>query len=630
MKGIFHKRVPSFSFTTFNWSKDDKDNDRQDSRSQPSTPLRADFDFGLRSTSRRPSVDLDPTQVQPCSPTRPISAVIPSNQPPQVDPEANQPKSSAIQGRRGRSGSLVDAMLKDRSRTKLLDFPSDLRGRRGSANDISLASNIGSASTGNPRNMRRISHQRMRLSSLFGGHRSPPASRSSSPCRSSASARSASIERLCEYESDGKSVADVTPRTAFDQTSDSEEDSNSSVGSSNISEDEDDEVFDYIHDETILANTTANASAITPIDYLQSSDQPVPFIDQAPNLTSPPPTPIPFSSTDIPKGTRNRLVSRKSSMASKSSSLRRKKSTHAPGGHVKLPLVVSRPIYEKNRCTITIEHGDRTRALEKSGRTRFYIVASDLSEDSRYAIEWTIGTVLRQGDECLIITAIETETKFDPDGAASATEKIAKIRNQKDRQEKAAFLVREATSLLERTALNVKVTCQAVHAKHPKHMLVDCIDYLKPSLVIVGRHGKTSAKGTLMGSVCQYLVQKSSIPVMVARRKLRVQPKVYKKKSQLDRTSRMRLDQAAIDKNLQILNVVNQPNQEQTAQAFSIEEAMPSSATQDMIIVPHQEKTQIADNLVGLVKDTTTPLYQTSSSLNLDDQSINQEDIPSA
>lgn len=51
-----------------------------------------------------------------------------------------------------------------------------------------------------------------------------------------------------------------------------------------------------------------------------------------------------------------------------------------------------------------------------------------------------------------------------------------------------------------------------------------------------------------MGSVSHYLVQKSSVPVMVARRRLRAPPRVYKKRQDLDRSARVPLDQAAIEK----------------------------------------------------------------------------------
>jgi hypothetical protein len=46
------------------------------------------------------------------------------------------------------------------------------------------------------------------------------------------------------------------------------------------------------------------------------------------------------------------------------------------------------------------------------GRTKKkYIVASDLSEESRYAVEWGIGTVLRDGDEMLIVTIVENDSR---------------------------------------------------------------------------------------------------------------------------------------------------------------------------------------------------------------------------
>ena len=61
-----------------------------------------------------------------------------------------------------------------------------------------------------------------------------------------------------------------------------------------------------------------------------------------------------------------------------------------------LPLSTSRPVFQRDRCTITLTQGHP----ESSGRRkRTYIVASDLSDESRYAVEWGIGTVLRDGDE---------------------------------------------------------------------------------------------------------------------------------------------------------------------------------------------------------------------------------------
>ena len=86
---------------------------------------------------------------------------------------------------------------------------------------------------------------------------------------------------------------------------------------------------------------------------------------------------------------------------------RRRKSvkTHEP-----LPFQTSRPVFKRDRCTIMITQGDPEGKLG-TRRMRRYVVASDLSQESRYAVEWGIGTVLRDGDEMLIVTVVESESK---------------------------------------------------------------------------------------------------------------------------------------------------------------------------------------------------------------------------
>ncbi|TNY19746.1 hypothetical protein DMC30DRAFT_417621, partial [Rhodotorula diobovata] len=212
----------------------------------------------------------------------------------------------------------------------------------------------------------------------------------------------------------------------------------------------------------------------------------------------------------------------------------------------KLELHTGRPAFEKNRCTVTITHGEPDRVLDESGgrkQRRRYLVASDLSEESMYAIQWAIGTVIREGDECIIVSVMETDTKLDSDDPAAKHNKMA---NQRERQAAALQLARGATALLERTRLNVRVVCQAIHAKVPRHMLVDMIDYLEPTLVLVGSRGLTRLKGMLLGSTSNYLIQKSSAPV--TRRPLRVSRTVHRKLASLDRTARTSLADATIDK----------------------------------------------------------------------------------
>lgn len=59
------------------------------------------------------------------------------------------------------------------------------------------------------------------------------------------------------------------------------------------------------------------------------------------------------------------------------------------------------------------------------------------------------------------------------------------------------------------------------------------IDKLEPTLVIVGARGRSALKGVLLGSFSNYLVTHSSVPVMVARRKLKKQTKKNKTRIRL-------------------------------------------------------------------------------------------------
>lgn len=96
-----------------------------------------------------------------------------------------------------------------------------------------------------------------------------------------------------------------------------------------------------------------------------------------------------------------------SSSAARGRNPRRRKSTKL---HDPLPLQTSRPVFQRDRCTITLTQGDPPSKLN-GRRPKRYIIASDMSEESRYAVEWGIGTVIRDGDQLLIVTVVENENK---------------------------------------------------------------------------------------------------------------------------------------------------------------------------------------------------------------------------
>ncbi|OLL25277.1 hypothetical protein NEOLI_002638 [Neolecta irregularis DAH-3] len=167
--------------------------------------------------------------------------------------------------------------------------------------------------------------------------------------------------------------------------------------------------------------------------------------------------------------------------------------------------MISNP--ETNRVAITVSRGDFQAASNVAKRTRSYVVCTDMSSEAVYAMEWAIGTVIRDGDIIYAVCALE-ETE------------ITVFNAEEQRKEFAEDILALCRKLLKRTRLQVQVVIEVIHHKSPKHLLTEIIDHRDPTLVILGSRGRSHLKGVLLGSFSNYLVQKSSVPVMVARKKL--------------------------------------------------------------------------------------------------------------
>ncbi|KAI1453170.1 hypothetical protein F4805DRAFT_384182 [Annulohypoxylon moriforme] len=250
-------------------------------------------------------------------------------------------------------------------------------------------------------------------------------------------------------------------------------------------------------------------------------------------------------------------------------------------------------------------------AEEEHRRLRKYLVATDLSDESTHALEWAIGTVLRDGDtliamycmdeeasgsvdasnmvadepkamkeQAMAISAISKGISARPqnrtaspgpfkmqgssmsphiraiDGSSSnnpspAPSARGKSRLQEERDRAVHDITERVSKLLRKTQLQVRVIVEVIHCKNPKHLITEVIDILNPTLVILGSRGRSALKGTLLGSFSNYLVTKSSVPVMVARKRLRkkskYQPPPMKQVNNLANPSARSLETARVD-----------------------------------------------------------------------------------
>ncbi|KAJ7254401.1 hypothetical protein B0H12DRAFT_1115366 [Mycena haematopus] len=192
-------------------------------------------------------------------------------------------------------------------------------------------------------------------------------------------------------------TSSVRPRTAF--TDDGDE-SDNDIGGGNGGLETDDEDDTWSGDEgldlfdPVTERNTEHNSIVVPVAP-QDIDAEADPLGEGVNVIVPP---DPYFPSTLNAG---------SSSAPKGRNPRRRKSTKH---HEPLALHTSRPIFQRDRCTITITQGD-PEAHARGDKRKRYIVASDLSEESRYAVEWGIGTVIRDGDEMMIVNIMENEAK---------------------------------------------------------------------------------------------------------------------------------------------------------------------------------------------------------------------------
>jgi hypothetical protein len=186
-----------------------------------------------------------------------------------------------------------------------------------------------------------------------------------------------------------------------------------------------------------------------------------------------------------------------------------------------------------NRVIRTILRGDfstmQEEAEEGLRRQRLYLVATDLSDEAVYALEWTIGTILRDGDTLLAIYAVDEETgtgkSLDTEisnsvqigeGAQAAKDTVVAMTSQTEKMNEgsqtpsllapASYMPATSTDsragsvdarslskaeleriraiedisstcvrLLRKTKLQVRVAIEVIHCKSPKHMITEAV-----------------------------------------------------------------------------------------------------------------------------------------------------------
>ncbi|KAI9499485.1 hypothetical protein BDB00DRAFT_2883 [Zychaea mexicana] len=172
-------------------------------------------------------------------------------------------------------------------------------------------------------------------------------------------------------------------------------------------------------------------------------------------------------------------------------------------------LVFTEPIgnEQADRVTLSQYYGQSTPEQKPHRKPRVYLVASDFSKESRSAMEWTMGTMLRDHDEIHVVTVVSQEqdlAELDMT-PAKVLQGVSKTLNARAKQLLSHMLL-----------FNVKLVTVATRG-HVREVLHNLINELPVTMVVCGCRGRSTMKGMLMGSVSTYLLHKAPVPVSVIR-----------------------------------------------------------------------------------------------------------------
>lgn len=171
----------------------------------------------------------------------------------------------------------------------------------------------------------------------------------------------------------------------------------------------------------------------------------------------------------------------------------------------------------QSRVIQTITRGNFFQLVNPKVKPKMFLVCMDFSPESIFALEWCLGTVLVDGSVLFIVYVIEeNDNNHNLKGNTS---------NENTREQYRLNMLNKAKqqvlNLLKLTKLQIHIVIEIIHHPIPRHLILEFIDNLQPTLVVVGSKGQSAIKGVLLGSLSNYLVTKSSVPVMVVREKLK-------------------------------------------------------------------------------------------------------------
>lgn len=169
-------------------------------------------------------------------------------------------------------------------------------------------------------------------------------------------------------------------------------------------------------------------------------------------------------------------------------------------------------VVQRAACPVLTVHpqdADRQRPVRR------ILVATDLSEESRRAAEWSLSLLAETPEESqvFLLHSYHVPYEFGVEGAYGSA--AAGLQLWKGVDIDVRKRLDKFAAPLRRNGIEVKLL--AIEG-YPPEVIVDQAELLQVDLVAMGTHGRTGLSHVLLGSTAERVVQKATCPVLTVRR----------------------------------------------------------------------------------------------------------------
>ncbi|KAI7868582.1 hypothetical protein BDF14DRAFT_1880834 [Spinellus fusiger] len=193
------------------------------------------------------------------------------------------------------------------------------------------------------------------------------------------------------------------------------------------------------------------------------------------------------------------------------------------------PITITQP----DRIVVSMTYGLSNAHTVK--RCKKYLMTFDGGEESKYAMHWAMGTMLRSGDEIHVVSVLNIEEDVEE----LDSDDKRRLWQEMDRNSKS--LISNVRTVLGAMLLhNIKITLYTI-AGPTKESLLGVISETPLSMVVCGSRDRNSFKG-----ISTFLVYNSPVPVTVVR------PQKTEKRSKKKLTSAQKLSQSVRNGQLRV------------------------------------------------------------------------------